>query len=42
MSIFTHVAFGTNDLNKARTFYDTVLETLGLKGIADLGEAGAI
>ncbi len=42
MSIFTHVAVGTNDLEKARTFYDTVLDTLGLKRIADLGEAGAI
>lgn len=42
MSIFTHVAIGTNDLEKARTFYDSVLGTLGLKRIADLGEAGAI
>ncbi|MEC5209246.1 catechol 2,3-dioxygenase-like lactoylglutathione lyase family enzyme [Psychrobacter sp. PL15] len=42
MSIFTHVTVGTKDLNKARTFYDNVLDTLGLKRIADLGEAGAI
>ena len=42
MSTFTHVAVGTNDLEKARTFYDSVLDTLGLKRIADLGEAGAI
>jgi catechol 2,3-dioxygenase-like lactoylglutathione lyase family enzyme len=42
MSIFTHVAIGTNDLEKARTFYDSVLGALGLKRIADLGEAGAI
>ncbi len=42
MSTFTHVAVGTNDLEKARTFYDSVLDTVGLKRIADLGEAGAI
>ena len=37
MTIFTHVTVGTNDLNKAHSFYDTVLGTLGLKRIADLG-----
>lgn len=42
MTNFTHVAVGTNDLGKARIFYDTVLAPLGLKRIADLGEAGAI
>ena len=42
MNTFTHVAVGTNDLGKARIFYDTVLAPLGLKRIADLGEAGAI
>lgn len=42
MTIFTHVTVGTNDLNKARSFYDTVLGTLGLKRIADLGENGSI
>lgn len=42
MSVFTHVTVGTNDLNKARTFYDTVLGTLGLKRIADLDENGSI
>ena len=26
MTIFTHVTVGTNDLNKARSFYDTVLK----------------
>ncbi|ART83785.1 glyoxalase [Oceanisphaera profunda] len=42
MSIFTHVTVGTNDLNQARAFYDTVLGTLGLKRIADLDENGSI
>ena len=42
MSVFTHVTVGTNDLNKARAFYDTVLGTLGLKRIADLDENGSI
>lgn len=42
MSIFTHVTVGTNDLQKARSFYDGVLATLGQKRIADLGENGSI
>lgn len=42
MSIFTHVTVGTNDLTKSRTFYDNVLNTIGLKRIADLDENGTI
>lgn len=42
MSTFTHVTVGTNDLEKARSFYDSVLEPLGLKRILDLGENGSI
>ncbi|SDO74042.1 Catechol 2,3-dioxygenase [Pseudomonas arsenicoxydans] len=42
MSIFTHVTVGTNDLEKARRFYDSVLAQLGHKRIADLGENGSI
>ena len=42
MSIFTHVTVGTNDLNKARAFYDNVLATLGYNRITDLGENGSI
>lgn len=42
MSIYTHVTVGTNDLNKAREFYDKVLGTIGLKRIADLEENGSI
>ena len=42
MSIFTHVTVGTNDLQKARSFYDTVLGALGQKRIADLEDNGLI
>ncbi|KAF1311071.1 glyoxalase [Pseudomonas sp. SG-MS2] len=42
MSVFTHVTVGTNDLEKARFFYDDVLGQLGLKRIADLEENGSI
>jgi catechol 2,3-dioxygenase-like lactoylglutathione lyase family enzyme len=42
MSIFTHVTVGTNDLTKSRTFYDNVLNTIGLKRIADLDDNGTI
>ena len=42
MTIFTHVTVGTNDLAKARQFYDTVLGALGLKRMTDLGENGSI
>lgn len=42
MSIYTHVTVGTNDLHKARSFYDNALGKLGLKRITDLGENGSI
>src|SRR5258706_15896516 len=42
MPIFTHVTVGTNDLAKARSFYDRVLGTLGYKRLNDLGENGSI
>jgi catechol 2,3-dioxygenase-like lactoylglutathione lyase family enzyme len=42
MAIFTHVTVGTNDLAKARTFYDAVLAPLGLKRLKDLGDNGSI
>ena len=35
MSIFTHIAVGTNDLGKARAFYDKVLGALGIKRMFD-------
>ena len=42
MAIFTHVTVGTNDLAKARSFYDAVLAPLGYKRLNDLGENGSI
>ena len=42
MSIFTHTTVGTNDLEKARSFYDTVLGKLNFKRVADLGDNGSI
>ena len=42
MSIFTHVVVGTNDLEKARVFYDAVLGALGIPYVRPLGENGAI
>ncbi|WP_437880424.1 VOC family protein [Pseudomonas sp. LRF_L74] len=42
MSVFTHVTVGTNDLSKARAFYDSVLAELQLKRIADLDDNGSI
>ena len=41
MAIFTHVAVGTNDLAKARAFYDAALAPLGYKRIKDLGDRGS-
>jgi catechol 2,3-dioxygenase-like lactoylglutathione lyase family enzyme len=42
MAIYTHVTVGTNDLVKARAFYDSVLAPLGLKRLNDLGDNGSI
>ena len=42
MAIFTHVTVGSNDLAKARTFYDKVLAPLGYKRLNDLGDNGSI
>jgi catechol 2,3-dioxygenase-like lactoylglutathione lyase family enzyme len=42
MAIFTHVAVGTNNLSKARAFYDAVLAPLGYKRLTDLGDNGSI
>jgi catechol 2,3-dioxygenase-like lactoylglutathione lyase family enzyme len=42
MAIFTHVTVGTNDLGKARAFYDAVFTPLGYKRLTDLGENGSI
>jgi catechol 2,3-dioxygenase-like lactoylglutathione lyase family enzyme len=42
MAIFTHATVGTNDLDKARKFYDGVLEPLGYSRTTDLGDGGSI
>ena len=41
MAMFTHVTVGTNDLAKARAFYDAVLAPLGYKRLKDLGDRGS-
>ncbi|VVE57167.1 VOC family protein [Pandoraea anhela] len=42
MTVYTHITVGTNDLEKARSFYDAVLGEIGLKRVADLGDNGSI
>jgi len=41
MAIFTHVTVGTNNLEKARQFYDAVLAPLGLNRLKDFGDGGS-
>jgi catechol 2,3-dioxygenase-like lactoylglutathione lyase family enzyme len=41
MAIYTHVTVGTNNLGKARQFYDAVLAPLGLKRLKDFGDGGS-
>ena len=41
MPIFTHVTVGTNDMAKARQFYDAVLAPLGYKRLKDFGDGGS-
>lgn len=41
MTIFTHITVGTNDLDRSRTFYDKVLEPLGLKRLGDFDRGSA-
>jgi catechol 2,3-dioxygenase-like lactoylglutathione lyase family enzyme len=42
LTTFTHVAVGTNDLDRSRRFYDAVLATLGWTRIVDLGDTGSM
>jgi catechol 2,3-dioxygenase-like lactoylglutathione lyase family enzyme len=42
MAIFTHAVLGTNDLAKARKFYDATLGALGVNYIAPMGENGLL
>lgn len=39
MAIFTHIVVGTNDLERARAFYDSVLGTLGIRRVMNLDAA---
>lgn len=39
MAIFTHVVLGTNDIDKARAFYDSTLGALGLKRVMNMENA---
>ena len=39
MAIFTHVVVGTNDVERARRFYDVVLGTLDIKRVMNLESA---
>ena len=41
MPVFTHTTVGTNNLDKARKFYDAVLAPLGLKRIMDMDRGSA-
>ena len=41
MAIYTHVTVGTNNLEKARQFYDAVLAPLGVKRLKDFGDGGS-
>jgi catechol 2,3-dioxygenase-like lactoylglutathione lyase family enzyme len=40
MAIFTHVVLGTNDLAKAKTFYDATLGALGVRNLGPMGGNG--
>src|SRR5690242_4836904 len=39
MAIFTHVVLGTNNIEKARKFYDETLGALGLKRVMNMDNA---
>jgi catechol 2,3-dioxygenase-like lactoylglutathione lyase family enzyme len=42
MAIFTHVALGTNDLARAKKFYDATLGALGVSYLGPMGENGLL
>ncbi|QCP50360.1 VOC family protein [Trinickia violacea] len=39
MPIYTHVVIGTNDIERARTFYDAALGALGIKRLGNTEQA---
>ena len=40
MGIFTHICLGTNDLQRARRFYDAALAPLGIRNLGDFLDQG--
>lgn len=40
-SIISHISIGTNDFPRARTFYDAVMVTLGVRRVMEQGESVA-
>lgn len=40
MGIFTHICLGTNDLDRARRFYDAALAPLGINNLGDFLDQG--
>ena len=42
MAIFTHVVVGTNNLEKARKFYDDTLGALGIKRVMDMEDRASL
>ncbi|HKY94408.1 MAG TPA: VOC family protein [Kiloniellales bacterium] len=38
--MLSHVTLGSNDMSRARAFYDAVMGTLGYQRLADFGEEG--
>ena len=40
MGIFTHICLGTDDLDRARRFYDAVLAPLGIHNLGDFLDQG--
>lgn len=40
MSIINHIMLGTNDLDKARKFYDDALGALGVKNLGPMRDTG--
>ncbi|MEP7313277.1 MAG: VOC family protein [Pseudomonadota bacterium] len=42
MGIYTHIVLGTNDVAKARQFYDATLGTLGIRNLGPFGDNGTL
>ena len=42
MAMFTHAVLGTNDITKARKFYEATLGALGYKYVGPMGENAAM